>query len=69
MEFTTYGGTVTHQDIEREKEDQRQALIKKYEAEGYFRPWAIAKADYEIKCKHEEEVERLTPLVMMGPLD
>ena len=60
---------MTYQEYQAYHEDQRQALIKKYEDEGYFRPWAIARADYEIKSKHEAQIKTLTPLAQISPLD
>lgn len=69
MIFTTYGGTVTSADIEKEHRDARQSLIKKYEDQGYFTPYATIKADYEINSKHQASIKELTPLAHLTPLD
>lgn len=64
----TMSGMLTFKEVQALREQERQALIKKYESEGYFRPWAIVKADYEIESIRQSNIEKLTALRELKPL-
>ena len=69
MKFISSQGGLSYLEYLQLKEDERQELIKKYEAEGYTKPWAIIKADFDIEEQRQARIKELLPLAEMRPLD
>ena len=65
--MVTMSGMLSFKEFQAMREEERQLLIKKYEAERYFRPWAIAKADHEIESIRQENIDKLVALRELIP--
>ena len=62
-------GMLTFEEVKRLREEERQTLINKYQQMGYYRPWAIAKADFEIEEIRQSNINKLTALRELTPTD
>ena len=66
--MVTMSGMLSFKEFQAMREEERQALIKKYTDQGYWRSFAEVKADMEIEEIRKSNIEKLTAFREIGPL-